>query len=181
MNTCTVSRSLANASQVGEGEPLILLFAADPLASIVSQELRATVTPRVAVAETQLLCLEALRREPVDLLLLEESLACLNPMTAQTLYEAARATVIVEVNFGLMQAERVALSARAALQRRKLDLMQARVAAKAALQNELIGSLTGLLLEAQLALRQAGPGLAPALERLVDLAEHVSAQLRADD
>ena len=175
------SRTVAAACQKAGEETSILLFAAQPLALEVAQALGRALTPHVVIVETPALCLEALHRESFDLIVMEETVASLSPGAAEALYEAAGTSVTVEVNFGLMQAERIVLAARSALHRRRLDMRQAQAAAKAALGHELTAALTGLLLESQLALRQVGPGQVPALDRLVGLAEHVCAQLRADD
>lgn len=158
--------------------PQFLLFAADPLASEAARTLRLQLTADVTVTETQPRCIDALRRGSFDLVLLEESALDLDPLGAEALYEALGTSVAVEVNFGTMRADRVALAAGSALRRRQLDLQRAQAAARSDLQNQLTASVTGLLLESQLALRQAGPDAVPALHRLVDLAGHVCATLR---
>lgn len=162
-------------------ELAVLLFAAEPLASEVAHFVREALPSRIVISNNQMHCLEALRDQEFDLVLLEESLTAVDPVAADILYEAATSAIIVEVNFGTMQADRIVRVTHAALRRRKVDLRQAKAAARAELQHELIAPLTGLLLEAQLAARQVDPGLVPALERLVGLAEHVCSMLRADD
>lgn len=161
--------------------PSVLLFAGQPFASRIAACLQQSVTPDVRVAETQSGCLSALHHDTFDLLLLEESVSLFDPQTAAALYDAAGTAVVVELNFGLMQPERVVLATRAALNRRRRDLLTATEAARAALKDDLTVAISGLLLESQLTLRQAGPSPAPALQRLVDLAEHVCAQLRTDE
>lgn len=176
----------ASDVRLPSGDPLgdvvsVLLFAAEPLASEVAWALRQHVTPHVEIAANKILCSEALRRASFDLVLAEESVALVDPAAADVLYEAAGNAVIVEVNFGMMDAESVVRQTKSALRRRKRDLLVAESAARSAFQRELMVSLTGLLLESQLALRQADAHLAPALNRLVGLAEHVCAQLRGED
>ena len=158
--------------------PRFLLFAADPLASEAGRALRFHLAADVTVTETQARCIDALRRDSFDLILLEESALDLDPQGAEALYEALGASAAIEVNFGIMRADRVALAAGSALRRRQLDLQRAQAAAYSALQHQLTASVSGLLLESQLALRQAGPDAVPALHRLVGLAEHVCATLR---
>ncbi len=158
----------------------VLLFAAEPLASEVAHFFGDALPSRITVTDHQMHCLELLRDQEFDLVLLEESLTAVDPITADVLYDAANSAIVVEVNFGTMQADRIVRVTHAALRRRKVDLRHAKAAARAELQHELIAPLTGLLLEAQLAARQVGPGLVPALDRLVGLAEHVCSLLRVD-
>ena len=156
------------------------MFAADPLGSEAARVLRLHLAADVTVTDSQPRCIDALRRGCFDLLLLEESTLDLDPLGAEAIYEAVGTSVTLEVNFGTMRANRIALAAGAALRRRQLDLQRAQRAARSALQHELTASVSGLLLESQLALRQAGADAVPALHRLVGLAEHVCAQLRED-
>ncbi len=178
----TLHPQSASGRHVGpKGDLAVLLFAAEPLASEVAQFIGKALPSRITVTDNQMHCLEALRDQEFDLVLLEESLTAVDPIAADVLYEAATSAIVVEVNFGLMQADRIVRVTHAALRRRRIDLQQARAAARVDLQHELVAPLTGLLLEAQLAARQVGPGLVPALDRLVGLAEHVCSLLRVDD
>lgn len=171
--------SAADPAQAEPASPVplsVLLFAAQPFASRVAESLRQAITPRVVTVETQALCLQALRHEVSDVLVLETSTSLLDPHAAEALYGAAGTAIVVEVNFGLMQPDRILLAVRSALKRRQQEQARARAAAQQELQRDLSAALTGLLLESQLALYQSGPAHAPALARLVDLAEHLRAQ-----
>ena len=175
------SQRVVTSQTESKGSLAVLLFAAEPLASEVAQFIGDALPSRITVTDNQMQCLEALRDQEFDLVLLEESLTALDLLAADVLYEAATSAIVVEVNFGTMQADRIVGVTHAALRRRKVDLRHAKVAARAELQHELIAPMTGLLLEAQLAARQVDPRLVPALDRLVGLAEHVCSLLRADD
>jgi threonine dehydrogenase-like Zn-dependent dehydrogenase len=175
-----ISRAQQLAEETRRDQPQILLFAAEPLGSEAARALRLHLATEVTVTDSQPRCINALRRGSFDLVLLEESALDLDPLGAEAVYEAVGTSVALEVNFGTMRAERIALAAGSALRRRQLDLERAQGAARSALQHELTASVSGLLLESQLALRQAGADAVPALHRLVGLAEHVCAQLRGN-
>ncbi len=181
MTTPVIYKPNETIEDVRKGPAHILLFAADPLASEVARTLRLHLTADVTVAESQPRCIDALRRGSFHLVLLEESTLDLDPHGAEAIYEAVGTSAAVEVNFGTMRADRIALAAGSALRRRQLDLQRAQAHARIALQHELTACVSGLLLESQLALRQAGPDAVPALHRLVGLAEHVCGQLRGDN
>ena len=85
---------------------------------------------------------------------------------------------VLEINFIITGPQRIVRQARAALTRRARDLAQAREAATAELHSELNASLTGLLLESQLALRVAGPKQEEKLKHVVELARKLRNQLR---
>jgi len=86
---------------------------------------------------------------------------------------------LLELNIALAGAPRILRQVRAALTRRAYDQAQAREAATIALHNELKSSLTGLLLESQLALREAQPGHSAKLRHLVELAGNLCDRLQA--
>lgn len=157
----------------------VLLVAPEPAASTVAQALHCELDAEVEVASDSRAALTALRRESFSLILLEENLGAADPEMTQMLYSGAGATPILEINFGLCGVDRVLRQVRSALTRRAQDEAKARRAASLSLHNELNASLTGLLLESQLALRQAGPDLLPTLRHVIDLASGMREQLRA--
>lgn len=123
--------------------------------------------------------LAALRRAQYSLVLLDEGLAEANPVATDLLFQNSGDAPVLEINLSQAGAARVIRQARAALHRRALDESRARVAAAASLQSELRASLSGLLLESQLALREAGPEQAPKLRQLVRMAGDLRNRLRA--
>lgn len=157
----------------------VLLVAPEPAATTLAQTLRFDLDAAVEVACEGRLAVTTLRRENFSLILLEENLAAAEPDATQMLYIGAGATPVLEINFGICGKDRVIRQVRSALARRTADEAKARRAASASLHSELNASLTGLLLESQLALRQAGPELSPTLQHLIDLAAGMREQLRS--
>jgi len=156
----------------------VLLVAPEPAATTLAQSLRHDLQASVQVASNARASLTALRREQFDLVLLEENLAAAEPDATPAIYTGAGAVPLLEINFGICGRDRVIRQVKSALTRRAADEAKARKAASVTLQKELNASLTGLLLESQLALRQAGPELLPTLQHLIDLASGMREQLR---
>lgn len=160
-------------------EPLTILVlaaghAAEEAARAIEQHCRASVK----LIPDHLACLQVLQGGPVTLLVVEESVATADPAAMEAVYQAAGPTVVLEVNLGITDAQRFVRQVRSALRQRQREKERARASVREELRQELSVALTGLLLESQLALRQAGPQLAPTLQRLVGLAEHVCDVLR---
>ena len=158
--------------------PSILLIAPEPASTSLSEGLQREFEAFVEQSECSRSSLSVLRREQFNLILLDENLAAAEPQVTDALYAAAGTAPVLEMNLAICSTERVLRQVRAALHRRSQDEAKARAAAAAALGNELNASLTGLLLESQLALRQAGPELAPTLQHLIELAAELRDQLR---
>ncbi len=166
----------------GAGCP-ILLVAPEPTASMVAQafyrdphhdpDLHIEIAPDVRTAFT------ALRRDEFSLIVLGDDLAAAEPDAADALFAAAGTAPVLEINFGIWSAERIVRQVRSALARRAAEEAKARRAVGNSLLNELNASLAGLLLESQLALRQAGPEILPTLEHLIRLASELRTQLRS--
>ncbi len=156
----------------------ILVIAPAAAAEAVAEALRGELGAEVEIAPQRRAGLAALRRREYALVVLEESLAEAEPGSSELLYQNAGAAPVVEIDFsaGSPRVLRHGGSARA---RRALDAVRARTAAVAEVQNELGGLLTGLLLEAQLAVREASPEHAWRLNHLVELAVDLRKRLRA--
>lgn len=156
----------------------VLLIAPDPAAAIVASALRSKLPAEVQASSTSRETLTLLHREEFGLVLLDENLAIADPVATEALYTAANIVPVLEINFAICNVERVVREVRAALLRRRKNEEKARAAAAAAFGNELNGSLTGLMLESQLVLRQASPELAGALRQFMALAAEMREQLR---
>jgi hypothetical protein len=150
-------------------------LAAEPIADALRTELDAAVE----ISPHRRAGLAALRRSEFSLVLLEESLAELDPRGADLLYQNAGIAPVLELNFVVSKAPRIVRAVRSALAHRAQDGVKARAAAIVTLQNELNASLSGLLLESQLALRDATPAQEPKLRHLVELASDLRNRLRA--
>src|SRR5580658_2628713 len=156
----------------------ILLIAPESAAQAVADALRKSLDAVVETAANRRAGLATLRRGEYCLVLLDESLAAVDAQTTDLLYQNAVSAPVLEINFIITGPQRIVRQARAALTRRAHDQAQARAAVTAALYSELNASLTGLLLESQLALREAGPEQEEKLKRVVELAGKLRNQLR---
>ncbi len=156
----------------------VLLLAPEPAATTVAQNLRRMLEAEVEIVLPGRPSLLALRRGDFNLILLEENLVAAQPDAMEALYAGAGTAPVLEVNFGLCGVDRVLRQVRSTLARRAQDEAKARSAVATSLQNELNASLTGLLLESQLALRQAGPEILPTLQHLIQLTGQLQKQLR---
>jgi hypothetical protein len=157
----------------------ILIIAPTLAAEPIAEALRTDLDAAVEISPHRRAGLAALRRSEFSLVLLEESLAELDPRGADLLYQNAGIAPVLELNFVVSKAPRIVRQVRSALAHRAQDAVKARAAAVASLQNDLGASLTGLLLESQLALREALPAQEPKLRRLVALAGELRHRLRA--
>lgn len=157
----------------------ILLVAPGPAALTLAHELQTHLDATSDVTGAVRTAVATLRREQFDLVVLEENLAESDTDSTRLLYSGAGATPVLEINFGLCGTDRIVRQVRSTLTRRAQDEAKARKAATALLHNQLNASVTGLLLESQLALRQAGPELLPSLQHLIELASGIRDQLRS--
>ncbi len=159
--------------------PSILLIAPESVAPPIAEALRHDLRAEVETTPSRRSALATLRRNEFALILIDESLATADSASADLLYQSAGGALIVELNLALSSAARVVRQARAALARRTQDLARAQAAAAATLHSELNTTLSGVLLESQLALREATPEQAPRLRHLVQLASELRDRLRA--
>jgi CheY-like chemotaxis protein len=148
----------------------ILIIAKEDAARTVANFLQRELDRAVEIASSRRAGLATLRRAEYSLILLDENLAVADVEITESLYEKALATQILEINFALCNSHRILRQVRAAFTRRAHDQVQARKAATIILQNDLKSSVTGLLLESQLALREAQPSNVAKLRHLVELA-----------
>jgi hypothetical protein len=158
--------------------PSILLIAPDTTALPIAAALQLDLRAEVETAPNRRAALACLRRREFALILIDESLATADTAAADLLYQNAGSALLVELNFGISSAARIVRQARASLTRRTQDRAAARATAIADLHNELNARLAGILLEAQLAHRDATPAQAPRLSNLVQLATGLRDRLR---
>jgi CheY-like chemotaxis protein len=158
---------------------IILLIAAEAIAQPLAEMLREQVAAEVQTVPNRRSAIAVLRRHDYSLIVLDESLSNMDPDAADELYKTAAGAHLLEVNFGLSNMQRVLRQVRAALTRRAIERQHARAAAALALTNELNSTLAGLLLESQLALREAAPAQRPKLRHVVELASDLRDRLRA--
>jgi hypothetical protein len=156
----------------------ILIIASTLSAQPIADNLGRETGLRVELAPSRRSGLAALRRNEYALVLLDEDLAK-DAHAAQSIYQKAMATPVLELSIDPHQQPRILRQVQAALTRRSHDRGLAQHAARLTLQNELKSALTGLLLESQLALREAPPSTAAKLRHLVELAGDLRLRLSA--
>ncbi len=158
----------------------ILLIAPEAVSFRVAEMLRLELLHHpLDVAANRRAGLAMLRRGEYALVLLDESIGLVDEDGAEALYQNAGAAVVLEFNFGIIGLMRVLRQVKSALARRTHDQQQARASVRAMLQSELSASLSGLLLESQLALREATGSQAIKLRHVVELAGEMRDRLRA--
>ena len=158
--------------------PILLIVpvaAADPTA----MALRSALDIEVEATPSCHTALGCLRQREYSLVLLDEGMAAHDQEVTDLIYRGANSAPVLEINFALSGASRIVRQVRSAMTRRAFDRAQAHAAAALALQNELNVTLTGLLLESQLLLREATPQLEPKLRHVVELAGDLRDRLRA--
>jgi vacuolar-type H+-ATPase subunit F/Vma7 len=155
----------------------VLLLAPEAASQSAAEALRRSMDVSIERHSSLRAALSALRQSEFSLILLDETLAAAEPETVERIYQTAAAPVL-ELNFAISSAPRIVRQARATLVRRTRDLALAQSAAAAQLHGELNQTLSGLLLESELALRAATPAQAPKLRELVHLAGQLRDRLR---
>jgi hypothetical protein len=145
-------------------------------ATAVAQQLHLTVE----IAGHRRAALAAVRRGEYSVILVEESLAESDAVWADLLAQNAGFAISMQINFAAIGCARLVREVRSVLVRRDHERLLARQNAVTILQNELKSSVTGLLLQSELALREPSvpAALAPKLRHLVELAGVIREQLR---
>src|SRR5487761_257098 len=149
---------------------------AENCAAAVGRQLGLTVE----VAENRRTALAALRRREYSVMVLDDGLVEADPSGAEVLWQQAGLAIPVQVNLGISGCNRVLREVRAALQRREREVSLAMRAATQLMEGEMNTTITGLLLQTELAL--AEPSLpahvAVKLQQVVELAVVLRDQLR---
>lgn len=157
----------------------ILVIGPETYSAGIAEALRVRMKVVVAWASSRRAGVAALRRERYSLVLLDQELAESDTMGVEPFLQNAEGAPVLEVHFGALAVEQVVDRARMALQRRAQDERRARERATAELAAELRSMVSGLLLESQLALREARPDQEPKLRHLVQMAGDLRDRLRA--
>jgi hypothetical protein len=149
---------------------------AENCASAIGRQLGVSVE----LAQNRRAALAALRRREYSVIVLDEGLVDSDPAGAEVLWQQAGLAIPIQVNLGISGCNRVLREVRSALQRRERELSLAMRAAAQLMEGEMNTTLTGLLLQTQLAL--AEPTLpahvAAKLQQVVELAGVLRNQLR---
>ena len=126
--------------------------------------------------------IDVLRRREFAVVALDETLAECDPQAAEAIWERAGLAVPMQINFALAGAARIIREIRAALQRRQREQAAARLAARENIGADLKNTVSGLLLQSQLALTEQGlPNhVVQKLRMVEDLAGKLRLQLAAE-
>ncbi len=124
--------------------------------------------------------LSAVRRRDFGVVAIEECLAESDPAWADQIWSELGFAVPLRVNFAISGCARLGREVKAALARREGEQAVARRAVATELEDELKSSLTGLLLQSELALREPAVPLTlePKLRHMVELAGAIRDRLR---
>lgn len=121
-------------------------------AEVLSKQLSMSVE----FAEGRRGAFEALRKREFMVVVVDETLAECDPSAADAIWERSGLAIPLQINFALAGAARIIREIRAALRRREREQASARRAAREDLGTELKNTITGLLLQSQLALSEEG-------------------------
>lgn len=134
----------------------------------------------VEAAGTRRAGLLAVRRREFGVVLVEDSLAERDSEWADQMWAAAGLAMPMRINFAISGVTRLTREVRNALSRRDGEQAMVKRAVAAALENEFRGSVTGLLLQSELALQEAAgfTRLEPKLRNLVELAGELRHRLK---
>jgi hypothetical protein len=126
-------------------------------------------------------CAEAFSKQLEMKVEVAESLAECDPAAADAIWERSGLAIPLQINFAVSGAARIIREIRAALHRREREQAMALEAATASIEKELKNTVSGLLLQSQLALSQGGvPAVvAEKLRMVADLAGTLRQQLSA--
>jgi CheY-like chemotaxis protein len=153
----------------------LMMTAADGLESCVA-ELRSRLGLEVEIASSRRAALQALGQREFSALILDQALAEADPEGAELLWRQAGLAVPVQVNLAISSPARVTREVRAALVRREQEMALSMRAAAAAVDSEIKNAVTGLLLQAQLAMEAAD--LPPEAQAKLEIVIRLAGELR---
>ena len=150
----------------------ILMITSIPGAESCASSLVRTLGMPVEIASSRKLGLTALRRREYAAVIVDESIAEEDPAGAELLWKHSALAVPIQVNFALLGCARLAREVKAALTRREQEQSLALRAATSSLENDLKSTVTGLLLQSELALAEPSvpAHLTAKLKLMVELA-----------
>jgi hypothetical protein len=118
-----------------------------------AQAIQQVTSEETHVAATLSQAMAQLRAQEYVAVLIDQAFLETEPVESDMVLEHIGSAIPVQVNFAISGMDRVVRELRAALHRRKKDVLQARHEAEQALRNELKGTVTALLLSCEMALR----------------------------
>lgn len=146
--------------------------AAEACAAAIMQQLGLDVD----IVRSRREAMEALRAETYTAVVIEDSLAEGDPRGAELLWKMTGLAIPMQVNFGLTGGARLVRDLRAALARREQERGAAERAALHSVQSELRNTVSGLVLQTQLALHESAHS--PALEQRLRVMAELAGSLK---
>ena len=170
-------QTLANGSEQTEVQGhRVLLVSPMADATRTADDLAVALRCSVTVAATYRAGLVALRHQDFSVVVVDDCIAEGNPAAAEMLWRNFGLAVPVQINFAFSSASRLAREVQAAVARREMQQVIALRAAASVLESDLKSTITGLLLQSQLAL--AEPALSPRLTGKLELVAELASTLR---
>jgi hypothetical protein len=130
----------------------------------------------VKVAANQRAGITELRHRDYSVVVVDDCTAEANPAATEMLWQSLGMAVPVQINFAFHGGPRLAREVQAAIARREQQQVRALRAAASLLESELKSTVTGLLLQSQLAL--AEPEVPPKLAGKLELVAELASSLR---
>jgi hypothetical protein len=162
---------------------MILLITPSARAQECAHALQEATSEPAQTAATLRQAATQLRQQEFSAVVVDQSLVEAEPEESDLVLQHIGTAIPVYVNFAISGIERVVRELRAALHRRKREVLMARQAAEQNLRNELKDTVTALLLSSEMALR--APDLSEAasgrLQAVHELAETLRGKLRIVD
>jgi hypothetical protein len=148
------------------------MITAISVAESCATNLAAALGVPVEIASSRKLGLSALRRRDYATVIVDESIAEADPAGTDLIWKHSGLAVPLQINFALVGCARLGREVKAALARREQEQSLAMRAATSSLENDLKSTVTGLLLQSELALSEPSvpPQLASKLRLMVELA-----------
>lgn len=150
----------------------VLMIASMQNVDACGQEISKGAGVAVEVATNRRAGLAALRRSSFEVVLVEENLAEADPGWADQMWQLAGAAIAMQVNFAIVSCVRLSREVKAALMRKESERASARRVVTSEIETDLKLSITGLLQQSELVLREPElpDALQPQLRRIVELA-----------
>ena len=139
---------------------MILLITPSARVRECAKALEEATSEAMQVAPTLRQAATHLRSEEYSVVVLDQFLVEAEPEESDLVLQHIGPAVPVYANFAISGIDRVARELRAAVNRRKREVVVARQSAEQTLRNELKGTLTALMLSCELALQSPDPGTA---------------------
>jgi hypothetical protein len=145
-------------------------------ATRIADALSTTLGCPVKVALNQRAGVTELRHRDYSVVVVDDCTAEANPAATEMLWQSLGMAVPLQVNFAFHGGPRLAREVQAAIGRREQQQVQAMRAAASLLESELKSTVTGLLLQSQLAL--AEPEVTPKVAGKLELVAELASALR---